>query len=118
MATRARRDMTQHSLRRAPPSTRSQLALIRLVISSNYPGLPDMKTLDRVARHMRITALSYQRLPRPPFLVLFINSVCNMKCDHCFYWRSLNDKNDLTTAQIFELSHSLGRVENLNLSGG
>jgi MoaA/NifB/PqqE/SkfB family radical SAM enzyme len=77
-----------------------------------------MKTLDRVARHVRITAKSYQQLPSPPFLVLFINSICNMKCDHCFYWRSLNSKTDLTKDEIFALSESLGRVENLNLSGG
>jgi MoaA/NifB/PqqE/SkfB family radical SAM enzyme len=77
-----------------------------------------MKTLDRVVRHARITAQNYQRLPSPPFLVLFINSICNMKCDHCFYWRSLNSKTDLTKDEIFALSQSLGRVENLNLSGG
>src|SRR5579859_827197 len=77
-----------------------------------------MKALERVARHVRITAQNYQRLPSPPFLVLFINSICNMKCDHCFYWRSLNSKSDLSKDEIFALSRSLGRVENLNLSGG
>jgi MoaA/NifB/PqqE/SkfB family radical SAM enzyme len=77
-----------------------------------------MKTLDRIARHVRITAKNYQKLSSPPFLVLFINSICNMKCDHCFYWRSLNSKSDLTRDEIFALSNSLGRVENLNLSGG
>jgi MoaA/NifB/PqqE/SkfB family radical SAM enzyme len=41
-----------------------------------------------------------------------------MKCEHCFYWRSLNAKDDLTQDELFELSRSLGRVENLNLSGG
>jgi len=41
-----------------------------------------------------------------------------MKCEHCFYWRSLNQRDDLTKEEIFELSRSLGRIENLNLSGG
>lgn len=77
-----------------------------------------MKTADRIRRHARITAKNYGPLPSPPFLVLFINSICNMKCDHCFYWRALNQKNDLTKDELFELSRSLGRVENLNLSGG
>ena len=77
-----------------------------------------MKTVDRIVRHMRITRQNYEDLPSPPFLILFINSICNMKCDHCFYWRSLNQKNDLSKEEIFELSRSLGRVENLNLSGG
>jgi MoaA/NifB/PqqE/SkfB family radical SAM enzyme len=41
-----------------------------------------------------------------------------MKCEHCFYWRNLNKKDDLTVEEIFKLSHSLGHIENLNLSGG
>jgi len=77
-----------------------------------------MKVLSRVARHARITWTNYQDLPSPPFLILFINSICNMQCEHCFYWRNLNRKDDLTKEEIFELSRSLGRIENLNLSGG
>lgn len=73
---------------------------------------------ERVARHVRITKKNYEELPSPPFLVLFINSICNMKCDHCFYWRSLNQKDDLTYEELVALSESLGRIENLNLSGG
>ncbi len=61
---------------------------------------------------------NYASRPSPPFLVLFINSICNMKCEHCFYWTSLNKRDDLTTEELFTLSRSLGRIENLNLSGG
>ncbi len=77
-----------------------------------------MNTFERVNRHLRILKKNYQELPSPPFLILFINSICNMKCEHCFYWRSLNGKDDLTKEELFELSHSLGKIENLNLSGG
>lgn len=77
-----------------------------------------MKVVDRIKRHVRLTRMNYEKLPSPPFLVLFINSLCNMKCDHCFYWRSLNGKDDLTKDELFELSRSLGKIENLNLSGG
>jgi MoaA/NifB/PqqE/SkfB family radical SAM enzyme len=59
-----------------------------------------------------------QAPPVPSFLVLFINSICNMKCEHCFYWTSLNKKDDLTKEELFALSRSLGKIENLNLSGG
>lgn len=41
-----------------------------------------------------------------------------MKCDHCFYWRNLNKRDDLTITEILKLSDSLGPIENLNLSGG
>jgi MoaA/NifB/PqqE/SkfB family radical SAM enzyme len=54
----------------------------------------------------------------PPFLVLFINSICNLTCDHCFYWRDLNQRNDLTFDELEALSKDLGPIENLNLSGG
>jgi MoaA/NifB/PqqE/SkfB family radical SAM enzyme len=77
-----------------------------------------MNTAERVKRHVRITRQSFQEAPSPPFLVLFINSICNMKCEHCFYWQSLNQKDDLTFEELVALSESLGPIENLNLSGG
>jgi MoaA/NifB/PqqE/SkfB family radical SAM enzyme len=77
-----------------------------------------MNTAERILRHGRITWRNYQHLPSPPFLILFINSICNQKCEHCFYWRNLNRKDDLSTEELFALSRSLGRIENLNLSGG
>jgi MoaA/NifB/PqqE/SkfB family radical SAM enzyme len=77
-----------------------------------------MKAIGRVARHLRIERTKHEGGSTPPFLVLFINSICNMKCDHCFYWRNLNQRDDLSTEEIIALSRSLGRIENLNLSGG
>jgi MoaA/NifB/PqqE/SkfB family radical SAM enzyme len=77
-----------------------------------------MNLMQRIVRHARLTRMSAQDSPSPPFLVLFINSICNMKCEHCFYWQSLNKRDDLTKDEIFALSRSLGRIENLNLSGG
>ncbi len=77
-----------------------------------------MNVFERIKRHVRITLTNYERRPTPPFLILFINSICNQKCEHCFYWRNLNRKDDLTKEELFALSRSLGRIENLNLSGG
>jgi len=74
--------------------------------------------VQRATRHTRITLQSYIRQPGPTFLILFINSTCNMRCEHCFYWSSLNKRDDLTRDEIFELSRSLGPLETLNLSGG
>lgn len=79
------------------------------------PGLA-----SRILRHLRLTRVA--RAPvdgsTPPFLVLFINSICNLTCDHCFYWRDLNQRNDLTYDEIRKLSEDLGQVDILNLSGG
>src|ERR1017187_2506256 len=77
-----------------------------------------MKALERLRRHARITWQNYRDVTDPPFLILFINSICNQKCEHCFYWRNLNRRDDLTTEELFALSRSLGRIETLNLSGG
>ena len=41
-----------------------------------------------------------------------------MTCEHCFYWRNLNQRDDLKVEEIFALARDLGRIENLNLSGG
>ncbi len=77
-----------------------------------------MKLPERIRRHIRIAQKAYQDAPSPPFLVLFINSICNMKCEHCFYWTSLNKKDDLSLDELVKLSRSMGKIENLNLSGG
>ena len=79
-----------------------------------------MNTINRVIRHARISwkNQSIPSPPSPPFLIFFINSICNLKCEHCFYWRNLNRPDDLTLEEIFASSDQLGRIENLNLSGG
>jgi len=75
---------------------------------------------SRILRHMRLSR--FARTPvtdsTPPFLVLFINSICNLTCDHCFYWRDLNQRDDLSFEEIKALSENLGPIDNLNLSGG
>jgi MoaA/NifB/PqqE/SkfB family radical SAM enzyme len=63
-------------------------------------------------------SLDSTEVPSPPFVILFINSICNMKCEHCFYWQNLNRRDDLTFEEMVGLSEQLGHIENLNLSGG
>jgi MoaA/NifB/PqqE/SkfB family radical SAM enzyme len=75
---------------------------------------------QRLTKHARLNWQSLARtdVPSPPFLILFINSLCNMKCEHCFYWQQLNQRDDLSFEEIVALSEDLGPIENLNLSGG
>jgi len=79
-----------------------------------------MRLLARIAKHIRLQwrNLSIPHVPSPAFVVLFINSTCNMKCEHCFYWQNLNRRDDLSFDEMVALSRGLGRIENLNLSGG
>lgn len=79
-----------------------------------------MSIVRRAARHIRLTgrALVGGERQTPPFLILFINSICNLTCEHCFYWKNLNQRDDLTFEELEKLSAELGAIENLNLSGG
>src|SRR5262249_16518253 len=79
-----------------------------------------MSTVTRIYRHAKLSLRVYDPRKRstPPFLILFINSICNLTCEHCFYWRSLNRRDDLTYQELSKLSSELGDFENLNLSGG
>ena len=76
--------------------------------------------VQRVIRHARLNwqSLALPDVPSPPFLILFINSICNMRCEHCFYWKQLNQRDDLSYEELVALSRELGPIENLNLSGG
>ena len=79
-----------------------------------------MPVAARIKRHLRLMGQASARgtLASPPFLILFMNSICNLTCDHCFYWKDLNSRNDLSREELFDLARSLGPIENLNLSGG
>jgi MoaA/NifB/PqqE/SkfB family radical SAM enzyme len=79
-----------------------------------------MNLVGRMAKHASLCwkSLGVPDVPSPPFVVLFINSICNMKCEHCFYWSKLNSPDDLTYDEMVSLSEQLGPIDNLNLSGG
>lgn len=80
-----------------------------------------MNTIERVRRHVYLTRRSQAPIDAPgtpPFLILFINSICNQTCEHCFYWRNLNRPDDLSVAELKALADSLGPIDTLNLSGG
>jgi MoaA/NifB/PqqE/SkfB family radical SAM enzyme len=79
-----------------------------------------MNLVGRMAKHASLCwkSLGVPDVPSPPFVILFINSLCNMKCEHCFYWKQLNGPDDLTYDEMVSLSEQLGPIENLNLSGG
>ncbi len=79
-----------------------------------------MSVAQRALRHTKLSlrAAALPELGTPPFLILFINSICNLKCEHCFVWDRLNRHDDLTFEELVALSEDLGPIENLNLSGG
>lgn len=56
----------------------------------------------------------------PSVLTLFVTNQCNARCQHCFYWKSLDKRKreELSLAVIEELSRDLGDLELLLISGG
>ncbi len=55
----------------------------------------------------------------PKFLIFFVTSRCNSRCNHCFFWKDINgSKNELTFEEIKKLSLGLGKLSNLAISGG
>jgi MoaA/NifB/PqqE/SkfB family radical SAM enzyme len=79
-----------------------------------------MSLAQRISRHTKLSlrAIKHRKGQTPPFMIVFINSICNLTCEHCFYWQNLNQRNDLTFEEFEKLSMELGDFENLNLSGG
>ena len=79
-----------------------------------------MSILSRIERHTKLSimAATNQKRQTPPFMIVFINSICNLTCEHCFYWKELNKRDDLKFEEFEKLSLELGDFENLNLSGG
>ena len=62
--------------------------------------------VSRLVRHARLSAraVSHHEGQTPPFLIMFINSICNLTCEHCFYWRNLNQRDDLTYEEFNRVS--------------
>src|SRR5688500_15735133 len=79
-----------------------------------------MSLVGRISRHTKLSleAIRHTKKQTPPFMIVFINSICNLTCEHCFYWQNLNQRNDLTFEEFEKLSLELGNFDNLNLSGG
>ncbi|HEY6292294.1 MAG TPA: radical SAM protein [Terriglobia bacterium] len=51
-------------------------------------------------------------------VIFFVTSICNARCRTCFYWEELNQRGDLTWAEIQTLARSMPSFTDLWLSGG
>jgi MoaA/NifB/PqqE/SkfB family radical SAM enzyme len=75
-----------------------------------------------IARAVQLTrGLVRYRNPSalPDQLILFVTYVCNLACETCFYWESLNSKRkELTLDQWEKISRSLDEVSQVLISGG
>lgn len=54
----------------------------------------------------------------PTRIILYVTDRCNARCEHCFFWRQLNNKSEPTIQQIEKLTNSLPVLDTISLTGG
>jgi len=55
----------------------------------------------------------------PSYLILYVNNICQLRCDMCFYWDSMQVKTiQLSTDEIEKISKSFPNLFQLTLTGG
>ncbi|MEY4582904.1 MAG: hypothetical protein RL701_7607 [Pseudomonadota bacterium] len=74
----------------------------------------------KTLRHLQLAARAHGITPlaTPPYLVLFVNSTCNLRCEHCSVHANLNRPDDLRLSELVKLSEELGQIESLHVTGG
>ncbi len=69
--------------------------------------------------YLKLWKYYFVRKPQTPIqLIHFVTSKCNAKCGHCFYWKNLNTKGELSLEEIEKLTKHLPDLVILNISGG
>ena len=55
----------------------------------------------------------------PSYLILYVNNKCQLRCDMCFYWDSMQVPNtELTLNEIINISKGFPNLLQLTLTGG
>lgn len=54
----------------------------------------------------------------PAYLIHFVTSKCNAKCKHCFYWKEINKKEELSLTEIHFLLENSPPIPYVILTGG
>jgi MoaA/NifB/PqqE/SkfB family radical SAM enzyme len=66
----------------------------------------------------RIKSLLHLYSGKLDTLILFVTTRCNCKCEHCFYWRQLQEGKDLSLGNIKKIAQTSGKFRTLMISGG
>jgi len=77
---------------------------------------------ERIPMNIARIAGSYLSRNQPSYLVLFVTSMCNAKCDFCFYGGEVacsnRKKQELTKEEFRRISEKCGNIPYLLISGG
>ncbi len=75
-----------------------------------------------VAKKLRVVSAMGRALTRPAepaYLILYVNNMCNLRCDMCLTWGRMQQRtNDMTLEEFTTLSRSFRNLVQLTLTGG
>lgn len=54
----------------------------------------------------------------PTRMIIYITDRCNARCEHCFYWKELNKKNEPSLLEFQLLTDSLPYLDTISITGG
>lgn len=80
-----------------------------------------MRIIDNITGRTRaLGRLLAPGVQMPVYLLMFVTNRCNAACEHCFYWRELNEKikDELSLAEFQRLAEALGPLLQCTLTGG
>jgi len=69
-------------------------------------------------KHYLSSAVNYVLRSRPFDVTVFLTSSCNFRCGHCFYWKKLNNNEELSLDEFISVARSMPRLERLQFTGG
>ena len=60
-----------------------------------------------------------KKFKTPKMVLFYVTDNCNLKCKHCFYWKSVDNPNKfMNLEQIEKVASSLDRLDLLGITGG
>lgn len=90
---------------------------IKILIMKNTVNNTKIKKLSR--RAIKNIAYGFLQPSLPSYLILYVNNICQLRCDMCFYWDSMQKKTvQMSLEEITKISKSLPNLFQLTLTGG
>ncbi len=79
----------------------------------------ELKKYNKMLYNFSILKRIFIKKGLPIQFTHFITARCNLRCNHCFYWKKINkEKNELTLEEITKISKSMKKIFFLLIGGG
>lgn len=77
-----------------------------------------MLSANKIIRYVKKQVQIKKDLDSPVLLIHFITSECNLKCNHCFYWKEIGKKEKLNLDNTAKIVSSLKPLDTVIITGG